>query len=143
MRKASTRCARPGSTRRAARGERLALPGQRDDIVGLKQQRLAVEADRLARQALRPCDLCQRNDRRPVARIGGERRFIEIDRSRQVALRLRLGPLMLERHRARQDIIVGALRIRGYGHGGKNEAGTESQETDAHRILPFRHFGGC
>src|SRR3546814_1541421 len=88
------------SFERALVGECRALPGQRDDVLGFEDQRLAIEADRLARQPLGAGDLRERDDRRPIARIGGERRLVEIDREVEIAGFLRLMPFLLERDRA-------------------------------------------
>ena len=60
-----------------------------------------------------------------------------------IARMLRFLTLLLEQRRTRKDVVVGALRIGGHGHAGKDKAGTESQKTDAHRSLPFLHYGGC
>src|SRR3546814_14761986 len=72
-------------------------------------------------QPLRAGDLRERDDRRPIARIGGERRFVEIDCEVEIAGFLRLMPFLLERDRAGKDVVVGALRIGGGWQDGKNK----------------------
>jgi hypothetical protein len=46
----------------------LALPGQRDRVVGIEGERIAIEAHRLARQTLSLRDAGQRNIGAAVAR---------------------------------------------------------------------------
>ena len=112
---------------RALVGERFALPRQRGDVVGFEQQRLAIKTDGLARQALSARDLRKRYDRRTVARVGGKRRFIGVDRGVEIALRLRRLALVHQRYGLGQDIIVGTLRIGGYRQAGQNETGAKGQ----------------
>src|SRR3546814_9090930 len=88
------------SFERALVGECRALPGQRDDVLGFEVQRLAIEADRLARQPLGAGDLRESDDRRPIARVGGERRFVENEREVEIAGFLSLMTFLLERDRA-------------------------------------------
>ncbi len=76
---------------------------------------------------VRARDLRKRYDRRAVARVGGKRRFIGVDRGVEIALRLRRLALVHQRYGLGQDIIVGTLRIGGYRQAGQNKTGAKGQ----------------
>ena len=76
------------------------LTAQRGLVVRFERQRLTIEADRLARQALCACDFRERQISRAVARIDRERAFDQAIGGVEVASGARRLPLVEQRDRA-------------------------------------------
>jgi 16S rRNA (adenine1518-N6/adenine1519-N6)-dimethyltransferase len=118
--------------------QRLALPAQRDDVVGLQRQRLTVQADRLARQAARLGDLRQHDEGGAVARIDRHRGFQNVGRTVQIAGGAR-GPSLGEQlQRARVDLIVRPLPAQ---RGGDADQGQRSGNGDGRNAHEGLHRG--